>query len=357
MISTTSIPRTHRTLRIGFVALTDAAPLAVAEVQGFFAAHGLQVELHREIGWATIRDKIIYGELDAAQAPAPMLWSAQLGLNCPPCDVVTALVLNRHGNALTIANSLLKPGARDDGSLRELARLRHRTPLTLGVVFPFSSHNLLLRSWLRSIDLDPDRDVRIAVVPPGQVFRNLAAGTIDGFCAGEPWNSLAVRENLGWCRLCSAVQQPGHIEKVLMVTRRFAETRSGEHEALVAALAEACAWCDEPANRAPLAHLLAQRRFLNLPAAVIAPALVGRFDFGGRTQQVSDFVVFHRDDANVPRVSTAADLQAALVETGLAPWAQANPDLPARLFREDLYFQYAPRPHCRASSPDPTGSL
>src|SRR5437868_338608 len=95
-----------KVLRVGFLALTDAAPFAVAEHLGLFTRHNLNIELHREIGWATIREKIIYGELEAAQAPAPMLWSAQLGLGCSPCDVLTGLVLSLHGNALTLSKAL-----------------------------------------------------------------------------------------------------------------------------------------------------------------------------------------------------------------------------------------------------------
>lgn len=324
---------------MGFVALTDAAPFAVAETNGLFAEQGIQVELHREIGWATIRDKIIYGELDAAHAPAPMLWSAQLGINCPPVDVLTALVLNLHGNALTLSRVLWNAGIRDDAALRTLAReRRRRQPLTFGVVFPYSSHHLLLREWLKSAGIDPERDVRIVVVPPAQMFRNLSAGTIDGFCAGEPWNSLSIREGVGWCRICSAIQQPGHVEKVLMVTRQFAETRAAEHAALVRALAAACAWCDEPQHREPLAELLSGSRYLNTPSRIIAPALTGRFDYGcDAIENVPDFHVFHRGGANLPNIEKAAALQTALASAGLLPPGDIDPHLPRRLFREDLY--------------------
>jgi two-component system, oxyanion-binding sensor len=334
------------------LALTDAAPFAAAENLGLFAQRGLRVELRREIGWATIREKIIYGELDAAQAPAPMLWATQLGLSCPPCDVLTALVLNLHGNALTLSKKLWQTGVRDSASLRTLARERRgRQPLTFGVVFHFSSHHLLLRDWLKSAEIDPDNDVRIVIVPPAQMFRNLSAGTIDGYCAGEPWNSLAVREEIGWCPTWSAAQQPGQIEKVLMVTRRFAETRAAEHAALVGALVEACAWCDEPQNREALAELLAGAHFLNTPARVIAPTLLGRFDCGhGRVENVPDFHVFHRGEANVPFVEKAVALQAALVSAGLLPSAPA--DLPRELFREELHREILthPLPHELVSS-------
>ncbi len=330
-------PAPTKPLRVGFLALTDAAPLVVAEERGLFAARGLQVELRREIGWATVRDKIIYGELDAAHAPAPLLWSAQLGIHCPPCDVTTGLVLNHHGNAVTLSRRLWDAGIRDDAALRlHVKQRKARQPVTLAVVFPFSSHHLLLRQWLAGLQLDAASDVRIVVVPPAQVFRNLAAGTIDGFCAGEPWNTLASQEGIGWGRLCSAVEMPGHIEKVLMVRTAFAVRRAAEHRALLDAITEAAAWCDEPQHREPLAALLASPRYLNVPAAAIAPTLLGRFARGpGETDSVPDFHRFHRGGINLPDPARAAELQDALIGAGLLP-ATVDRTLPARLFRPDL---------------------
>ena len=186
-----------RSLRLGFLALTDAAPLVVAQELGLFADHGLRVQLGREVGWATIRDKVAFGELDAAPAPAPMLWATQLGLGGAPMAVCTGLVLNLHGNAITLSERLWTAGVRDAATLRaEALSRRGEKKLTFGIVFPFSHHHLLLRQWLQAARLDPERDVRIAVVPPAQMFRNLAAGTLDGYCVGEPWNTLAVQEGI-----------------------------------------------------------------------------------------------------------------------------------------------------------------
>jgi ABC-type nitrate/sulfonate/bicarbonate transport system substrate-binding protein len=338
----------QRLLRVGFLSLTDAAPFVVAQELGLFARHGVRVELRREIGWATIREKIIYGELDAAHAPAPMLWSVQLGLGCPACDVVTALVLNLNGNAITLSRALWDAGVRDAMSLRDHVRTRRaRQPLTFGVVFPYSSHNVMLREWLRSAGMEPDRDVRIVVVPPAQMFRNLNARTIDGFCAGEPWNTLAVREGSGWCPTWSAAMHPLHVEKVLMVTRRFAETERHTHGRLVNALLEAAAWCDEPQNRERLAEILSSAAYLNLSVHVIAPALLGKFDCGnGHIESVPDFHVFHRGDASVPTLDRAESQQRALAATGLLPAAAASDtELPRRLFREDLHREIINQHH------------
>ena len=341
-----------RPLRVGFLALTDAAPFAVAAHLGLFARHGVHVELHREIGWATLREKIIYGELDAAHAPAPMLWSTHLGLGCPPSEVLTALILGLNGNALTLSRTLWMAGVRDATSLRTYAQDRRaQPPLTFGIVFQYSSHHLLLRDWLLAAGINPERDVRIVIVPPAQMFRHLAAGTLDGYCAGEPWNTLAVREGAGWCPTWSAAQSPGHVEKVLLVTQRFAETNPAEHAALIAALAAACAWCDEPHHREPLAALLSDARYLNVPARVIAPALLGHFDCGhGRVASTPDFHIFSRRDANVPTVAKAAALQAELLAAGLLSAATLSPALPRRLFREDLHrAALQPNPHYHAA--------
>ena len=348
-----------RPLRVGFIALTDAAPIIMAEELGLFSRRGLRVELRREIGWATIREKIIYGELDAAHAPAPMLWSTHLGLGCSACEVLTAFVLNLHGNALTLSRALWEAGVRDGATLRDHARARRsRNLLTFGVVFPFSSHHLLLRDWLRAAKLDPESEVRIVVVPPAQMFRNLAAGTIDGFCVGDPWNSLAVREGIGWCPTWSAEHDRGHVEKVVMVTKRFAEAHAADHAALVSAFGEAAAWCDEPQNHERLAELLADPKYLNVPAAAIMPALQGRFDCGhGRVENVPDFILFHRHDANVPFATKASALQRALGHAGLlSPAAASDPELPRRLFREDLHREFLhPHLHEHATSSDLRG--
>ncbi|HTL68030.1 MAG TPA: CmpA/NrtA family ABC transporter substrate-binding protein [Lacunisphaera sp.] len=343
-MSAPAVPTRARALRVGFIALTDAAPLVAAQELGLFAHHGLKVRLSREVGWATIRDKIIFGELDAAHALAPLLWAIQLGLDCAAADVCTGFVLNLHGNAITLSHRLRAAGVVDTATLRDEAlRRRGEAKLTFGVVFPFSMHHLLLRQWLRAARLDPDRDVRIAIVPPAQTFRNLAAGTLDGYCVGEPWNSLAVQRGAGWCPAWSTALSPGHLEKVLLVRTELADRRPAEHDRLVAALAQAAAWCDEPQHRGPLAEMLSTPEYLNLPADVIAPALAGRFDPGtGRVETLPDFHVFHRGGINRPAPTRAAALQAELVAHGLVPASLAVAALPRRLFREDLHARALP---------------
>ncbi|MBL9205252.1 MAG: ABC transporter substrate-binding protein [Opitutaceae bacterium] len=336
-------PASPAAVRIGFIALNDAAPLIVAQEQGFFRREGVTVELRREVGWATIRDKIISGELDGAHALGAMVLGTTLGLNCRPTPCLTACVLNLNGNSITLSEGLWAAGVRDAATLREeIHRVRPGRVYVLGVVYPHSSHRIHLVEWLRAAGIHPDRDVRIVVVPPPQLFRNLAAGTIDGYCAGDPWNSLAVREKLGWTVATSHELSPGHPEKVFMVRSEFAERRHLEHLALVRALHEAARLCDDPSFRPDLARLLARREYLNVPERVIAAGLVGPYAHGhGRSSDATDFVVFHRQQANDPTAARAGWLIDHFARAGLiSPGAGALPsDLGYRTFRSDLFHQ------------------
>jgi ABC-type nitrate/sulfonate/bicarbonate transport system substrate-binding protein len=331
-----------RHLRIGFIALNDAAPIIVAKEHGFFERHGLHVELHREVGWATIRDKLIYREIDATHALGAMVLSTTLGLNCLPCSCLTALVLNTNGNCITLSSELWERGVRNAATMRdEIVRSRHERTYVFGVVFAHSSHRIHLCDWLRSAGVNPDRDVRIVVVPPPQLFRNLAAGTIDGYCVGDPWNSLAVREKAGWCPVTSVDLAHGHPEKVFMVRQDFAEQRPEEHLAMVAALIEAAALCDTPEFRPELVQLLARREYLNVPERVIASSLVGPFDYGhGRVAEADRLITYHRDSANDPTPEKAAWLVEGFSRHRFVPPGVPLPrDLGRRTFRSDLFHQ------------------
>lgn len=315
----------------------------MAQELGLFARHGLSVELHREIGWATIRDKILFGELEAAHAPAGMLLAATAGLNTVPVECLTALVLNLHGNAIVLSQKLARAGATNGHQLRELVR-RKKEKLTLGVVYQWSSHHVQLRLWLREHGIDPDRDAQVVVVPPSQVYANLRAGHLDGYCVGEPWASLAVMNKAGIVVARSAEIAPLHVEKVLMVRRAFAERAHDEHLALAAALLEACAWCDAPGNRDELVSILSRQEYVNVPAEALRMSLCGAYDFGmGRVEQCPGIHIFHRDQANAPTAGKAAMVAEGFIASGLASRDSLPAAQTAQCFREDLHQQVLTR--------------
>lgn len=291
-----------RPLRLGYIALADAAPLIVAHETGLFRREGLRVELSREMGWASIRDKLLYRELDAAHALGAMPLAATLGIGSPAVPCSTGFVFNAHGNAITLARRHWENGVRDEQDFSDYIKQRAKSqPLVFGVVLSTSSHHFLMRLWLRSIGVNPDADVRIVVLPPTQVFRNLAAGTLDGYCVGEPWNSLAARRRAGWVTVVSAELAPAHPEKVLMVRQDFASGHGEEHAALIRALKAAGGFCEEPTNRGEIVRLLARPEYLNCPPDILEPGFSGLFDFGnGHIRKIAGFHRFAGKETNRP---------------------------------------------------------
>jgi ABC-type nitrate/sulfonate/bicarbonate transport system substrate-binding protein len=334
------VAKPKRMLRLGFVPLTDCAPLVMAQELGAFKKYGLNVALSRELGWATIRDKIIHGELDAAHAVAGMPVAATLGLGSIPCECLTGLVLNLNGNAITISQQLWQNHIRDAATLRaEITKQRGRKVFTFGIVAAFSSHHFLLRNWLKSAGIEPS-EVRIVVVPPPQMVANLKAGHLDGFCVGEPWNSVAVRSGEGVVLGVSAELDPLHPEKVLMVRREFAQQQQSQHLALIAALLEACAYCDQPANHEHVSKVLARPEWVNVPAEVLRLGLGGPLQLArNQTRMVPDFFAFHRHDANEPSADKAGWVLRNLRSSGLCPEpGLLNAALGRRIFRTDIFL-------------------
>jgi ABC-type nitrate/sulfonate/bicarbonate transport system substrate-binding protein len=317
----------------------------MAHELGLFARRGLRVELSREVGWATIRDKIVLRELEAAHAPAAMVLGITLGLSSFKVPCLTGLVLNLHGNAITLSNRLREAGVCDAAKLRDFIRSRPAgTALTFGVAFSWSSHNFLLQKWLRDAQLDPARDVHIAVVPPPQMVANLKAGNLDGYCVGEPWNSLAVLRRSGWVAQLSSSITPRHPEKVLLVRSDFAESHADEHQQLIAALLEACEFCQGPENRQQVAQVLAGKKYLNVKQDVLARSLCGPFIFRkDLVQTISDLHIFAGEGVNEPSLEKALWVQRSLFETGVLPRSgQLNPAALASMFRTDIFRSAMP---------------
>lgn len=298
--------RRRSVTRLGYVGLVDAAPLLVAAEYGLFEKKGLSVALSREVGWATIREKVAFGELEAAHALCTLPFVSTLGVGSAASSTVSGLVMSRGGNAIVLSEELRKRGVRNQDSLRmDVENRKAFKKYKFATVYSCSSHNFHLREWLAKAGIDPDEDVELVTLPPTQMCRNLAAGTIDGFCAGEPWPSLAISQKIGWSPVSSVDLSPNHPEKVLMVKESFAEEHEDEHLALIAALIEACAICDDPSQRGAIARLLSDKRRINCPPELIEECLSPQFNYGlGRVEKSADFLRFHARESNRP---TAAD--------------------------------------------------
>lgn len=267
-------------LKLGIMPLMDAAPLVVAKERGFFAEQCLEVELCREASWANIRDKVAVGALDGAQMLAPMPLSMTLGLGAIRETVVTGLALNQGGNTITVSAALChrlrEKGGPLGAALKQVIeddKKAGRPALAFAMVYPFSTHNYELRFWLAQAGIDPDRDVRLSVVPPPQMIGHLSAGNIAGFCVGEPWGSLAASMELGSIVATSDQLFAGRLEKVLGVTRSWADNHPDIHVGLIKAVLAAARWCD--ANGEETAALMAQPNYVNVPRDAARAALTG----------------------------------------------------------------------------------
>lgn len=340
-------------LTLGFVALNDCAPLVVAQEKGWFAAQGLEVTLARQPSWAAVRDRLAVGALDAAQMLATMPLAMSLGLEALAEPVITAFCLGLGGNAITVSDRLwrrmvaLEPAesaanpvsARALKAVIEARRAAGEPRPVFAVVYPVSEHDYLLRLWLSDAGIDPDADIDLTVVPPPRMAEALAAGTVDGCCVGEPWNTVSVRAGCGHILALGGDVAPGLPGKVLGVTRAWAEARPVTHAALLRALAGAAAWIDRPENRLETARILSSAPYLDLPFEMAAAALSGACQLrpGQPLRHHPDFHVFHRGDANLPQAGHGAWILDQMARWGQLPGPVDRTAVLAATYRADLY--------------------
>lgn len=337
-------PPEKNQLRLGLLPLADAAPLVVAKYRGLFARHGLHVELSLEHSWAAIRDKVATGILDGAQMLAPMTVAASLGLDGLGVPMLTALSLNLNGNAITVSSALFSRMQRQAPSagnaigwahalrlVLEADRRAGRPPPVFAHVYPFSTHHYELRLWLASAGIDPDHDVQLCVVPPPRMIDELTAGRIDGYCVGAPWGDLAVRRGLGMHVASKHEIWNNSPEKVLGVTREWADRHPGTHVALVAALIEGARWLDQPQNRAPAAKLMVEGGWARADRDCMEAALLAKP--GG--------IVFQRHAATFPWRSHGIWFALQMMRAGQAGGSIDLTTAARTAYRTDIYREAA----------------
>ncbi|MEG4113525.1 MULTISPECIES: nitrate ABC transporter ATP-binding protein [unclassified Microcoleus] len=330
-------------LDIGFIPLTDCAPLVVAKEKGFFKAHGLEeVTLSREPGWKAIAKGVAEGRLDAAQMVAGMPIGMLLGLDGEvPVPVCSALTLSRNGNSIIFSKDLYKQGIRTlEGFKAAIAKSPDKVH-TLGMVHSASMHNLLFRYWLAAGGIDPDLDVGLTVIPPPQMVANLKAGNIDGYCSGDPWNSHAVNSGTGFVMARSLDILPGHIEKVLGVTEDWAQKYPQTHLALVKALLEACDYCDDRRNREEVLALISQEQYIGADPKDIRPGFLDPYNSGteAEPEMLYNFNQFYVDKTNCPDRLEMVWVMAQMARWGLIPFPKNWVEVVDRVLRPDVFGQ------------------
>lgn len=363
-------------LKFGFIKLTDMAPLAVAYEKHFFEDEGLYVTLESQANWKVLLDRVIDGELDGAHMLAGQPLGATIGVGTQ-AEVITAFSMDLNGNAITVSNDTwnkMKPyiEKRADGkpvhpikadALKPVIKeyWDQGKPFNMGMVFPVSTHNYELRYWLAAGGIHPgyyapesgdnsgqiDADVLLSVTPPPQMPSTMEAGTIQGYCVGEPWNQQAVFKGLGAPVVTDYEIWKNNPEKVFGVSKAWAEKYPNTHIRVVKALIRAAHWLDENnnANRPEAVKLLSQSEYVGADAEVIANSMTGTFEYEkGDKRDVPDFNVFFRHNATYPYYSDAIWYLTQMRRWGQIAEAKADDwymDIAKEVYRPDIYQQAA----------------
>lgn len=337
---------------VGFMPLLDCALLVAARESGIAASHGLDLRLVRETSWANVRDRLAIGHFDAAHLLGPMLVAENVGAGQLDVPLMAPVSLGLGGNAITLSRSLWQQMASGGAMLGDepaqqakmLARVLDaraalgEQPITLAMVFPFSCHNYQLRDWLVSGGIDPDHQVRLVVLPPPLLVDALRSGQVDGFCVGEPWNSLAVQADIGVIVATAAGIWQSPPEKVLALRERFAAQHPQTVLALVRAIRAAARWLGHPQSQQQLALWLAEPRHVGVPAALLLSTLQGSIVLAAETaaRSMPDFVRFD-EEATIPHPRHGELFYARLLRWGQADPVEAGVERARAGFRIDLY--------------------
>jgi NitT/TauT family transport system ATP-binding protein len=337
-------------LTIGFLPLVDACLPILAQEHGFAKEEGLELSFVRDVSWATVLDRLLYGHTDAAHMLAPLAIATTLGRGRPAQPLSAPFVLGLNGNAITLRSSLadrIAPegglgnprqiGARLAAHVRALADLDRK--LRFGVVHRFSSHNYMLRYWLASCGIRPDEDIEIVTIPPPFVADALAAGEIDGSCVGEPWNSVAVERGVGSIVLATSQIWQRGVEKVLALREPVLDQRRPAIEALIRAMRKAGEHFIAPENWEENTQILARPEYVGADPGLIRYAITDRLVLrqGGWPVHYADFMFQYREAANFPWVSQAEWLYTQMVRWDGLAFSGEDAAKAAGVFRPDVY--------------------
>lgn len=305
-------PETSRVI-LGYIALTDSAPLIIAKEKGLFAKYGMpDVEVVKQASWGALRDNLVLGGasngIDGAHILTPMSYLISTGKvtqNNAPTPIYNLARLNLDCQGISVSNEYkdLKADVKADALKAVFARKRAEgKEVKVAVTFPGGTHDLWMRYWLAAAGIDPDRDVSIIVVPPPQMVANMKVGTMDALCVGEPWNAQLVNQGIGYTACTTGELWTRHPEKSLGMRAEWVDRNPRAARSLVAAVIEAQQWCDKAENKAELSEIVGRRQWFNVPASDIAGRIKGDIDYGnGRVVKGTKFgMKFWRDNASYP---------------------------------------------------------
>lgn len=365
-ISTVDFGKLEKTyLNLGIIPVTESAPLVIAQELGFFARYGLNVSLIKKDNWQQIQEGLLDYELDAAQGLYGMPMLAKLGEQEAP--MLALMVLNLHGSSITLSPKAWDSGIRPAieyftfqefaDSYRQYIRQFQEPPI-FATDSNASMDYYLSRYWLAAMGINPESEVEFIEIPPSQMIYKIQAGAMDAYASSEPWNQQTVLQRNGFIANISQNIWTGHPGNVLATMQAWVEANPTTARALVAAILEACQFCDQAQNRGEVAQILAQSRYLDTEQKFIEPALLGNYDYGGfdtekRIETIPDFYRFYgqsSDDTDKPNpVNYPWRSHGIWLLTQMIRWRQINPqDYPSNadkildeIYPLDIYTEVA----------------
>ena len=330
-------------VRIGFIPLTDCASVVMAAVNKFDEKYGIKIIPTKEASWASVRDKLVNGELDAAHVLYGLIYGVQLGVGGPKKDMNVLMALNNNGQAITLSKKLADKGAVDGAGLAKVMKAEPRE-YTFAQTFPTGTHAMWLYYWLSSHGINPMTDAKVITVPPPQMVANMRVGNMDGFCVGEPWNHRAIIDGIGVTAATTQDIWKDHPEKVLGTTAEFVQKNPNTARAMIMAILEASRWIDTGLqNKTKMSEGIAEKSYVNTSVDAINQRILGRYQNGmGKTWDDPNHMKFFNDGAvNYPYLSDGMWFLTQHRRWGLL---KSDPDYLAvakAINRTDLYKQAA----------------
>lgn len=336
--------------KLGFIALTDAAPLIVASEKGLFAKHGMpDVEVLKQASWGATRDNLVLGGaangIDGAHILTPMPYLIHTGKvtqNNVPVPMAILARLNLDSQGISVAKEYADTGVQLDASKLKAAFEKKKTEgkeIKAAMTFPGGTHDLWIRYWLAAGGIDPDKDVSTIVVPPPQMVANMKVGNMDVFCVGEPWNEQLVNQGIGFTACTTGELWKGHPEKALGMRADWIEKNPNAAKAILMAVMEAQQWCDSMDNKEEMSAILGKRQWFNVPPKDVLGRLKGDINYGnGRVAHGADLQMkFWKDGASYPFQSHDSWFLAENIRWGKLPATTDIKSLVGQVNREDLW--------------------
>ncbi len=334
--------------KLGFIALTDSAPLIIAKEKGLFAKYGMtDVEVIKQKSWPVTRDNLKIGSagggIDGAHILSPMPYLMTINDKVPMYILAR---LNTNGQAISVANKFKEMNVNlESKGLKEAASQAkaNKKSLKFGITFPGGTHDLWMRYWLAAGGINPDQDVVLEPVPPPQMVANMKVNTIDSFCVGEPWNAQLVNQKLGYSALVTGELWKDHPEKAFAMRKDWVDKNPNAAQALLMAILEAQQWCDRLENKEEMCKICSDRKYFNVAASDILERSKGNIDFGdGRTQQNFPYrMKFWENNASYPYKSHDVWFLTEEIRWGYLPKDINIQEIVAQVNKEDLWKQAA----------------